>query len=355
MDAAVKKKLLDAAKSKLKKQFGEDFILDAEKPQNYEVIPSGSLLFDQAVGNGGIPLARITEVFGLESCGKTTLATCLMVQAQKKYPDRMVLFLDLEQAFSPEYARQFGLDTSSDKFMFIQPGSYEEAFTSMEELIATGLFSLVVYDSVPAGLPQYVLEKGLDQETIGVLAKKLSTGLNRLKNVISEANTAVLFINQMYEKISFMGGTDTKGGKSLKYYSSIRIQLTKRDLVADDDNKDKIAGQGLKFQVRKNKVAEPYKTGETMFYFGKGFDTVSEVVDVAVEKGFISKGGAWFTFTVDNDSKKPTEMKFQGKDKVVAFFRESEKDYQYYLKLVQDSLANVVAVDEKIVGKDEED
>ena len=152
-----------------------------------------------------------------------------------------------------------------------------------------------------------------------------------------------------------MGGTDTKGGKSLKYYSSIRIQLTKRDLVVDENDKEKIAGQGLKFQVRKNKVAEPYKTGETMFYFGKGFDTVSEVVDVAVEKGFISKGGAWFTFTVDNDSKKPTEMKFQGKDKVVAFFRESEKDYQYYLKLVQDSLANVVAIDEKIVGKDEED
>ena len=152
-----------------------------------------------------------------------------------------------------------------------------------------------------------------------------------------------------------MGGTDTKGGKSLKYYSSIRVQLTKRDLVNDDENKDSIIGQGIKFQVRKNKVAEPYKSGETMFYFGKGFDTVAEVVDLAIENNFIKKGGAWFSFKVDNHTKKPVDMKLQGKDKVIAFFRDSEKDYQHYLKLVQDVMSGAVTVDESLKGKVEED
>lgn len=337
MDKATKAKLLQAAITKLKKSHGEDVLLDTTNPPNYEVIPSGSLLFDQATGIGGIALAKITEIYGENSVGKSSWAYSLCAQAQKKYPDKMVLYVDIESAVSLEYMQQFGVDISPEKFLIASPNSAEEGFDIMETMIDTGLFSLVVYDSVGASLTIDQIEKGVDQNTMASLAKKMSVGCNKIKNSAKLANTAVVFINQVYSSMAMYGSpTATKGGKALPYVASMRIQLSKRDLIASESNKEDVVGQALKFKFIKNKLGKPYQEGETVLYFGKGFDQTYEVVDLAVQYGIIGKGGAWFNFEVPEKegSDKMVPMKFQGKDKVLEYFRNDSMGFNYIKDIV---------------------
>ena len=270
------------------------------------------------------------------SVGKSTWCYSLLAQAQKKYPDEKVAFLDLEQAVSLDYMRKFGVNTNPEDFVFAQPESAEEALTIAETLIDTGLFSLIVYDSIGASLTLDQLEKGIDEHTMGSLAKKMSVGGNKIKNAASKNNTAVVFVNQIYDKMSYMGGTETKGGKAMKFYASMRIELRKRDLMTSEVDKETIVGQALAFKFIKNKLGQPYQKGETILYFGKGFDQYSEITELAVEYGLIRRGGSWFNLS----SKDGEELKFQGKDKVIDYFKNSEEDFKFYEAKVREIFAN---------------
>lgn len=338
MDKATKAKLLQAATNKLKKQLGEDVILDLDKPVIIERIPTGSLVLDLFTG-GGIAKGRITELFGEPSSGKTSFAYSLCAQAQKQQPDKLVLYLDSEQAVSLDYMEEFGVKVDSDHLIFSQPDTIEESFTILEEYVSTGLVSLVVLDSVGSSITEAQKAKGYTENTMGSLAKKMSEGLNKLKSLLNETNTPLLAINTTYDKMSLYGGKETRGGSALKFNASQRISITKRDLMSEDGSED-ILGQVIKVKMIKSKISKPYIEAETLLLFGKGFDEYTEIVDIAVEKGFINKGGAWFSFLA-SDGK--TEIKLQGKFKVIDYFKNTEEDFQYYKKMVLDSMSNLNA------------
>lgn len=264
----------------------------------------------------------------------TSLASCLCANAQERYPDDMVLFVDIEHALDLDYMRSFGVNTDPEKFILAQPSSIEEALTIMEDMCESGLFSLIVLDSVGAALTEDQLAKGMDENTMGSLAKRMSVGTNKLKTVASDTNTAILFINQTYASMSMYGGNVTKGGKALRYVASMRIQVSKKDLIASVDDKEEVVGQGLAYKFIKNKLAPPYKKGETLLYFGKGFDKFTEIIDLSIEFGFIKQGGPWYTF----QSASGDEIKFQGKDRVKDFMKNSPTDFNHYEKIVRDVL-----------------
>lgn len=333
-DTAAKKRILASVVNKLKKKYGENVLLDPSVITNYDVISSGSMLFDKDSGIGGIARGKVVEVYGDEASGKTTLASCLCANAQEKYPDDMVLFVDIEHALDLDYMRSFGVNTDPEKFILAQPSSIEEALTIMEDMCESGLFSLIVLDSVGAALTEDQLAKGMDENTMGSLAKRMSVGTNKLKTVASDTNTAILFINQTYASMSMYGGNVTKGGKALRYVASMRIQVSKKDLIASVDDKEEVVGQGLAYKFIKNKLAPPYKKGETLLYFGKGFDKFTEIIDLSIEFGFIKQGGPWYTF----QSASGDEIKFQGKDRVKDFMKNSPTDFNHYEKIVRDVL-----------------
>ena len=258
-DTAAKKRILASVVNKLKKKYGENVLLDPSVITNYDVISSGSMLFDKDSGIGGIARGKVVEVYGDEASGKTTLASCLCANAQERYPDDMVLFVDIEHALDLDYMRSFGVNTDPEKFILAQPSSIEEALTIMEDMCESGLFSLIVLDSVGAALTEDQLAKGMDENTMGSLAKRMSVGTNKLKTVASDTNTAILFINQTYASMSMYGGNVTKGGKALRYVASMRIQVSKKDLIASVDDKEEVVGQGLAYKFIKNKLAPPYK------------------------------------------------------------------------------------------------
>lgn len=337
MDSATKKRVLTTALTKLKKMYGDDVIIDTESPRDYDVIPSGSMLFDRDTGIGGIPRGRLIEIFGAESSGKTSLVSCLMANAQKKYPDLMVGILDIEQAYDLSYSKSFGLDTSPEKFFFSQPESIEQALTIMETLTETGLFSMIALDSVGGSLTEAQLAKGIDEDTMGSLAKKMSIGTNKLKYVANKTNTALVFINQVYSKMSLYASnaTETKGGRSLKYFASMRIELKKRDIIGSDEDKEVIIGQNLEYKFIKNKLARPFIKGETLLYFGKGFDKLREIVELAIQKGFIARGGAWYSFK----DEKGNNIKLQGKESVIGYLSNNEDTYKHFEDLVITSIS----------------
>lgn len=336
IDKAAKKRILLSAINKLKKKYGENVILDPTAETNYDVISSGSMLFDKDAGIGGIARGKVVEIYGDEASGKTSLASCFCANAQQAYPDTMVLFIDIEHALDLDYMREFGVDTSPDRFMLAQPDSLEEALTIMEDMITTGLFSLAVFDSVGASLTEDQIAKGMDENTMGSVAKRMSVGTNKLKSIASDTNTAIIFINQTYASMSMYGGNVTKGGKALRYVASMRIQVSKKDLLASSEDKEEVIGQGLAYKFIKNKLAAPYKKGETLLYFGKGFDIYTEIIDLAIEFGMIKQGGPWYTF----NSAEGSEIKLQGKDRVKDFMKNSDADFNFYKNNVQDLLKN---------------
>lgn len=327
VDNATKKKLLEAAASKLKKQFGDEVILDTTENLVIEAIPTGSMIIDWATGVGGVPRARITEIAGDSGSGKSSICYSLCAQAQKKYPDEMILYVDIEQAVSIPYMEAFGVDTSPDKFIFVQPDTIEEALEIMDTYISTGLFSLVILDSIGAALTQKQAENGYDSNTIADLAKRMTVGGNKIKTAAYKANTAVVYVNQVYSAMSLYASnaTVTKGGKAVPYQASIRIQLYKRDLIEDEDNKETIKGQMIRAKFIKNKIGSPYKDVETKLLFGQGFDYNLEVLDVAIEQDIVHKGGAWYSW----ESSEGKELKFQGKDKAFQFLQNNEVEFKH--------------------------
>ena len=306
-----KKKALETAIAQIEKNFGKGAImrLGDDIPVNVEAISTGSLSLDLALGIGGVPRGRIVEIYGPESCGKTTLALHILASAQKMGGE--VAFIDVEHALEPAYARALGVDI--DTLLISQPDTGEQALEITEQLVRSGAIDCVVVDSVAALLPRSELEGEMGESSVGVVARLMSQALRKLAGIVSKTNCVVIFINQLREKIGVMYGNPetTPGGRALKYFSSVRIDMRR---VESLKNGTEIIGNRTRAKVVKNKVAPPFKEAEFDIMYGEGISKFGEIIDLGVKLDIIEKGGAWFTV---NGSR------IQGRDNVKAYLLEN--------------------------------
>lgn len=336
------KRALMTAKASVKKSYGEEAILDTKAVRVYKTFSTGSAIIDDAIGikgKSGFPLGRIIEIYGPESSGKTSIAMSAVACAQKEFPDRMVLFVDAEQAFDLEYAKLFGVDTSEESFMFVQPDSAEMALNIIRTMAQTQAFSCIVLDSIASMATEAQLGKSAEEKTMGALAGVLSPELAKIKTDLNKTDTTLILINQTREKVgSYGGGETTPGGAAPRFYASIRIRVSKTDTITDE-NKEAI-GQELKIVFKKNKVGTPFKEVATRLLFGKGFDFQTEFVTIAEKKGIIHKGGAWYSW----DNSKGQKEKHQGLVRAANYLKSSPEEFEFIKKLVAEN-STIVAKD----------
>lgn len=309
-----RKKALETAISQIEKQFGKGAImkLGQAKTMNVEHISTGSLGLDMALGIGGVPKGRIVEVYGPESSGKTTVALQIVAQSQRE--GGYAAFIDVEHALDPVYAKALGVDV--DSLLVSQPDTGEQALEIMESLIRSGAIDVIVLDSVAAMVTRAEIDGDMGASHVGLQARLMSQALRKLTGAVSKSNSVAIFINQVREKIGISYGSPetTPGGRALKFYSSVRIEVRKGEPIK---NGSEIIGNKTKCKIVKNKVAPPFKEVVFDIMYGEGVSRVGEIIDFAVDLDIVQKSGAWFSYN--------GERLGQGRDKVKKLLKENSE------------------------------
>ena len=309
-----KKKALDAAIAQIEKQYGKGSVMklgDSNANMNIDVIPTGSLSLDIALGLGGVPRGRIIEVFGPESSGKTTVALHIVAEIQKR--GGIAGFIDAEHALDPAYAKNIGVDI--DNLYISQPDCGEQALEITETMVRSGAVDVVIVDSVAALVPKAEIDGEMGDSHMGLHARLMSQALRKLTAVVSKTNCVVIFINQLREKVGVVFGNPevTTGGRALKFYASVRLDVRRIDTLRQGGE---IVGNRTRVKIVKNKVAPPFKQAEFDIVFGKGISKVGDILDLAVANNIVDKSGAWYAYNGDKIG--------QGRENAKAYLENNE-------------------------------
>ena len=341
-----KKKALEVAMGQIEKQFGKGSVmkLGEYKAMEVEAIPTGALTLDVALGIGGIPKGRIIEIFGPESSGKTTLALHAVAESQKM--GGTAAFIDAEHALDPVYAKKLGVDI--DNLIVSQPDTGEQALEIAEALVRSGAIDIIVVDSVAALVPKAEIDGDMGDTHVALQARLMSQALRKLAGVLNKSKTAIIFINQLREKVGIMFGNPetTPGGRALKFYSSVRLDIRRIENIKQDGE---VIGNRTRVKVVKNKVAPPFREAEFDILYGEGISKEGSILDLAVNLDIIEKSGAWFSYK--------GEKVGQGRENVKKYLKENPKVLVEVEQKIRDNYSKAFeqALDEKATEDSDDD